>query len=457
MNSNRFACGLLLTTALVVPAAAQNCNGTSIKVTPLIDMAATTYKNQPGGLYSNAVNVPPAAHHIAALKAANNIVPLDASGKPAATGKIVLLSIGMSNTTQEYSAFIKTARNDPRLSKSVVLVDGAQGGQDARAIATATAQFWTRVDQRLTQAGTTGAQVQAVWLKQAIKGPRQAFPTEAKVLQGYLETICNILKGRFPNLQITYLSSRIYAGYATSTLNPEPHAFESGYSVKWLIEDQVNGKSTLNFDPQKGSVKSSLLLWGPYLWADGLTKRSDGLTWLCSDFATDGTHPGTTGRQKVADLLLGFFTSDPTATPWFLASGRGTVCTTRAALNRIGTGTTGSNGIPHLTTSHLPHLNGTSKLSFRLTDARPSQTCMLVGGAVQQNTALLGGTLYTVPLLATFGQTNTAGFMEWPGGLLVANTSLCGLKLYWQGLVVDPQGPIGVIAHTPGLETVLGN
>ncbi|MHC4077559.1 MAG: hypothetical protein ACYST0_03840, partial [Planctomycetota bacterium] len=254
MNSSRFACGLLLATALGVPAAAQNCNGTSIGVTPLTDMGTKTYKNRPGGLYPNALNVPPAAHHIAALTAANNIVPRDTLGRPAAGGKIVLLSIGMSNTTQEYSAFVSIARKDPRLSKSVVLVDGAQGGQDAKDISNANAQFWGRVDQRLTQAGTTGAQVQAVWLKQAIRGPRQAFPTEAKVLQGYLETICNILKGRFPNLQVTYLSSRIYAGYATSTLNPEPHAFESGYSVKWLIEDQVNGKSTLNFDPNKGAV-----------------------------------------------------------------------------------------------------------------------------------------------------------------------------------------------------------
>ncbi len=457
MDAKTLACGLLLSTALALPAAAQNCKGTSIGVTPLTDMGTKTYKNQEGGLYPNALNVAPARHHLAALNAANNIVPRDSLGRPASNGKIVLLSIGMSNTTQEYSTFITTARNDPRLSKSVVLVDGAQGGQDAKDISSATAKFWGRVDQRLTQASTTGAQVQAVWLKQAIRAPKQAFPTEAKVLQGHLATICNILKGRFANLQITYLSSRIYAGYATSSLNPEPHAFESGYSVKWLIQDQIKGKRSLNFDPGNGSVRSSLLLWGPYLWANGLQKRSDGLTWLCTDFAKDGTHPGITGRQKVANMLLAFFTTDPTATPWFAAKGRGTVCTTRAALNRIGNGSKGTNGVPHLATSHLPHLNGTSNLRFRLTDARPSSTCMLVGGTVQQNTALLGGILHTVPLLATFGQTNGFGLMEWPGGLLVADKHLCGLKLYWQGLVADPQGPMGVIAHTPGLEMLLGN
>lgn len=38
--------------------------------------------------------------------------------------------------------------------------------------------------------------------------------------------------------------------------------------------------------------------------------------------ANDGTHPSpTSGVQKVAGLLLDFFTTDPTARPWFLARG----------------------------------------------------------------------------------------------------------------------------------------
>ncbi len=37
--------------------------------------------------------------------------------------------------------------------------------------------------------------------------------------------------------------------------------------------------------------------------------------------AHDGTHPSPSGRQKVADLLLKFFKSDPTASPWFTKLG----------------------------------------------------------------------------------------------------------------------------------------
>jgi hypothetical protein len=42
-----------------------------------------------------------------------------------------------------------------------------------------------------------------------------------------LKTLYN-LHERFPNLKVTYLSSRICAGYAATPLNPEPHAFERG-------------------------------------------------------------------------------------------------------------------------------------------------------------------------------------------------------------------------------------
>ena len=51
--------------------------------------------------------------------------------------------------------------------------------------------------------------------------------------------IVRMLKGRFPNLQLAYVSSRSYAGYATTELNPEPYAYESAFAVRWLIQDQI--------------------------------------------------------------------------------------------------------------------------------------------------------------------------------------------------------------------------
>jgi lysophospholipase L1-like esterase len=73
----------------------------------------------------------------------------------------------------------------------------------------------------------------------------------------------------------------------------------------------------LNYDPSRGQVKAPLLLWGPYLWADGVKPRSDGLVWKREDLAGDGTHPSASGRRKVAQLLLDFFKNDDLAKGWF--------------------------------------------------------------------------------------------------------------------------------------------
>jgi hypothetical protein len=102
-------------------------------------------------------------------------------------------------------------------------------------------------------------------------------------------------------------------------VNPEPFAYESAFSVRWLIQDQVKGDPRLNFDPKKGKVVSPLLLWGPYLWADGITPRKgDGLVWERKDLGEDGVHPSPSGRDKVARMLLSFFKTDGDAKTWFL-------------------------------------------------------------------------------------------------------------------------------------------
>ena len=131
--------------------------------------------------------------------------------------------------------------------------------------------------------------------------------------------LIQLLKKKFPNLRIVYLSSRIYAGYATTTLNPEPYAYESAFVVRRLIQQQVRGDRELNYDPARGEVKAPLLLWGPYLWANGVKGRKiDDLVYTREDLAGDGTHPSISGRKKVAEQLLKFFKTDPNARGWFL-------------------------------------------------------------------------------------------------------------------------------------------
>lgn len=288
---------------------------------PLCDMTADDrYKSEDGGLYGKGLNVPPPAHRETALKELALVTPLDRQGKPSAGGKVVLISIGMSNTTQEFSAFKQLADADPGKASDLYIVDGAQGGQTAKIWATQDAP-WQVVLMRLQNAGVTPEQVQVVWVKQANAQPAGQFPVAARELQAQLGTIMRLVKEHFPNVRVAYLSSRIYAGYATTTLNPEPHAFESAFAVRWLIQQQIAGDTGLNYDPGAGPVKSPLMLWGPYLWADGLNPRSDGLTWERSELSpTDGTHPGETGRKKVARIILDFFKTNDLARSWFARS-----------------------------------------------------------------------------------------------------------------------------------------
>jgi lysophospholipase L1-like esterase len=301
----------------------------SIGLVPLTQLTGDQkYKGQDGGLYGGGSNLPPESQLKAAQDASAKVVLLDAGGKPAADGKAVLMSIGMSNTTMEFSKFKEMADASSEKSAALTIVDSAQGGKDAAAWAnigaTGTNPVWDEADRRLRAAGVTPQQVEVVWIKQALMGPARLgeFPAHANVLQKDIETILTLAKSRYPNLRLAYLSNRIYAGYAVTLLNPEPYSYESAFADRGVILDQIKGNPNLNADPAKGEVKAPVVLWGPYLWADGVKGRSgDDLAYKREDLGPDGTHPSPSGRQKVADLLLKFFKSDSTATPWFTKLG----------------------------------------------------------------------------------------------------------------------------------------
>jgi hypothetical protein len=288
-------------------------------LTPLTELsAADRYKEQDGGLYGSGRNAPPDEHAQAARAALAKIQPLDAEGKPSPEGTIGFVSISMSNATQEFSVFKRIADADPAKSPRVTIVDCAQGGQAMAEWADPKGRPWQEAERRLAASRLAPDQVQVAWVKLANKGPRGELAEHGKKLQQDTVAVLQNARERFPNLRIAYLSSRIYGGYSAGPLNPEPYAYESAFVVRWLIQDQINGTKSLNYDPARGKVNSPLLLWGPYLWADGVTPRkADGLVYERSDLAGDGTHPSDSGRRKVARQLLDFYKTDPLARTWF--------------------------------------------------------------------------------------------------------------------------------------------
>src|SRR6185436_6308054 len=148
-----------------------------------------------GGLYPNGANQRPARHEAAGLRiAAQEIQPLDTNGVPVANGSIVLISSGMSNTTQEWASkgsnhFTGQALRDPSRNPRLTIVDGAIGGQDAPAWTNLSSPNWTTVLGRISAAGRSTNQVQILWIKQAIAGETGALTNHAVQLQGYLQTI----------------------------------------------------------------------------------------------------------------------------------------------------------------------------------------------------------------------------------------------------------------------------
>ncbi|MFQ5504443.1 MAG: hypothetical protein ACE5F1_06545 [Planctomycetota bacterium] len=444
---------------LVAPAGAQNCSRTSTGLLPLTDLGTSKYQGFAGGLYGGGSNALPALHLAAGLAESGAVAPLDKSGKPdAQNGRIVLISIGMSNTTQEFSTWLHMSDRDPKRRGTVRVVDCAQGGQDARKIQDPNALYWTVCMQRIAAAGLSAQQVQVAWVKQAIARPAKGFPASSVELQTFLVKICQNLKAKFPKIRIAYLSSRIYAGYATTQLNPEPYSYESGFGVRWTIEQQMKGDAGLNWDPKKGAVRAPWLAWGPYLWADGLKGRKiDKLVWTCADFSSDGTHPSASGRQKVADLLDLHFKNDVTARTWYLGPGGGG----KAAVLPYGAGCPGSRGVLGVRSNGVPILGTSFKLG--IVNARPSSPAVLLLSAAKASlaldprcTLLLDPTKSLMALvLATNNVGNAVVSLATPN-----EQQLVGLSVFTQFLVLDPAAPglrlFGGAALSQGVELLIG-
>ncbi len=285
----------------------------SFIATPLNDLGTGKYKGFQGGLYEKGSNAVPSGHNSDGLALAAEVKPI--------RGKFVLLAIGMSNTAMEFATFAQMVNGDNRVNHaSMVVVNGAQGA--------ITACAWTAVkespqqhgcnmprflpnqydrilDELLKPAGLSEDQVEVIWMKNADPRPSVALPSrdaEAYQYERYIGETARAARSRYPNLKLMFLTTRIYAGYATVPLNPEPYAYEYGFALQWAIQAQIDQMRTGTIDPIADNLdyKKNVAPWmacGPYIWADGTIPRSD-------------------GREKVAHLLIDFFLNSP-YTAWF--------------------------------------------------------------------------------------------------------------------------------------------
>jgi hypothetical protein len=312
--------GLAMLSFVLQTSVAQDCNKTSTGRIPINDLGTGTWEGMVGGLYPSGSNDMPETHRANGVQLATTmVVPRNTAGQQDATGKVVMLSIGMSNCNMAFSAFRDSVGVYDDINPALVMVNGAQGSMPIDSLEDPNGTFWQVVNQRLQGHGVTAQQVQVVWFKQAQH--RTGIPNGMGInhidtLEKKFLLVMQILRQKYPNLRLLYCSGRSYGDYAIpGGGNPEPYAYMTGWAHKRLIARQIDGDSELAFAGAQRKVP--WMAWSGYFWADGENAREDGLQWLCSDYS-DGTHPNAVGLRKQVKIMLDFFRTDATATPWFM-------------------------------------------------------------------------------------------------------------------------------------------
>ena len=277
----------------------------------------------------------PGFHLAAGLQQAAKIVPRDANGNPDPNGKIGFMAIGYGNTARSFAQFQSMAATDPRINhNALVLLNAASDGRDATKWDFPWKPEFGVVNNTLLPANeVTPQQVQAIWLQEINDSPTVPLPIQFADAYLVKATLCDILreaKRQYPNLAVAYLSSPEYAGYNTTSTKylSEPFAYEDGIAVRLVLRGQIEYIQNNDeiWDPRIGPLDynkgdAPWVTWGPYLWANGTTPRSDGLTWQRTDFADDGVTLSPDGAAKSARMLLDFVLHEPTAAPWFVPGG----------------------------------------------------------------------------------------------------------------------------------------
>jgi hypothetical protein len=324
------------------------------QATPIIDFtSAELYLGKFAGFLYNGTNDLTGQHDTDGRGAASAVVKLDSSGNPSATGSIGVVAIGMSNWNEEMcgmedstgcqpGTFFQQAESDQAadtVNPAIIFVNCAQPNMDAGRWTTITGSAWQNcLNIDLSNLNLNAAQVEVVLWMDATEDPTAnghatlaSLPgssctagsaIDACFYEANVGIVARLVKTAFPNARLMFVHSRTYAGFATTRENPEPFAYEYGFSTRWLVQAQINEIAGEGIDPIAGDLNYSIapvILWGPYFWADACPNtRSDGLCWNATDFQSDGTHPAQSGWTKVGDMMMSFYMGSPYATPWFL-------------------------------------------------------------------------------------------------------------------------------------------
>lgn len=281
---------LLLMAALLVGEPAFAVDYTT--AVPLDILCGDAYYGEEGCLYPGS-NTPPTGYLDTAIS------------QLSADDQIVVLCLGMSAMQNMCTGFLNGGYlNAPDVNPAVRFINGAQGG---------TQQQWTDPNHfvwnkglnALSAAGLTAPQVDVVIYHNTIGGLSGAFPANALQLQASLSQTMEIIPTKYQNAVLIMAMGRYHAFFADpSSKSPEPHAYESNFSYKWLIADRI--ACTENCGP--------VIAWGPHLWQEPTAEL-----WPQSWYCADGIHLCGSGQQSAGGVWDAKFRSLPYIAPWYLA------------------------------------------------------------------------------------------------------------------------------------------
>ncbi|MBK6730983.1 MAG: hypothetical protein IPG60_08455 [Bacteroidetes bacterium] len=293
----------------------QNCKGVSTSFIPLADLKNDTFNNYNGGKYPNGQNAIPLAHYKKGIQLFNAIFPIDINGHiDSINGKIGFMILGFSTAAMTGNVFklICTMKDlDPHLTIGI----GAQGGMDINAMLDEGSGYWRKAILDLSNVGLSNAQIQLIWISTGdMQSASLEFPKQSIALADKYHTLLLMIKQKYPNIKIVFLSDRTFAGYIDNNgpqLLAEPTAYYTSWAVKFLIERQLQSLTDYTYSD------IPFIDWGPMLWTNGETGDSYNYKWDCDDAAKGGIHPTAKGRSKEAIRLYNFFSNHPYTKQWF--------------------------------------------------------------------------------------------------------------------------------------------
>ncbi len=232
------------------------------------------------------------------------------NGSPQVTpvdGTIGVVCIGMSNATQECSAYISALGHElTGHSAQVEVVDCAVGGHAIEKWADPAFDhsLWSRCMDRVAQAGLQPEQVRVLYHKAAnqftaeadMMTPLPPYPDPGSDYFNFIDNLSALaarVPEKFPSVQAVYTTSRSYGGYAGQAARGEPLSYEEGHALNtWLADN-----------PELGGIWYG---WGPYIWApdcDQEVRNGSDVCYVREDYQDDGVHPAAGALEKISQMI----------------------------------------------------------------------------------------------------------------------------------------------------------